>query len=252
MKCFIITGTSRGLGEALATQLIRDDHAVICIARNTNDALSKTAKERGAYLRQIAFDLNQVDEISAMVRDIIGDSFPAILDGYYLINNAGMLEPIKPLDRCESHEIAKNMTTNAVAPMVLTSTFIRVLEDVRCDKRVLNISSGAGRKPYDGWSCYSSSKAAIDMFTRCVALEQERREYPVKILSFAPGIVDTAMQGLIRTAKEEDFPQLQRFIDFKKNGKLRSPEFVADVIIKLLWDDGISNGSLIDISERVS
>lgn len=252
MKGFIITGTSRGLGEALATRVIGPENAVFCIARNENRLLKELVQERGGYLQQIIFDLNFVEGIADMIQRIFDQVSLSSMEGFYLINNAGVLEPVKPLERCEGHEIVRNLTINAASPMALTASFILALNDFDGDKRVINISSGAGRKPYDGWSCYSSSKAALDMFTRCVAMEQERREHPVKILSFAPGIVDTAMQGIIRSTPEEDFPQLKRFIAFKDEGKLRSTEFVAEKAIELLWDDTIPSGSLLDISERLS
>lgn len=251
MKCFIITGTSRGLGEALATRVIAPGNVIFCIARNENPALLSLSERMGGCIRQIRFDLSRIEGIDDIFQNIMDQITLETMDGCYLVNNAGILEPIKSLDQCEEHEIVRNLMVNAAAPMVLTSSFIRAFENFTGDKRVINVSSGAGRKPYEGWSCYCSSKAAMDMFTRCVAQEQERREHPVRILSFAPGLVDTAMQSMIRTTKEEDFPQLKRFIGFKDEGKLRSTGFVAEKVLELLWDDQVPSGSMVDISERL-
>ena len=65
-------------------------------------------------------------------------------------------------------------------------------------KRILNISSGAGRNPYEGWGAYCTTKAGLDHFSRVVAMEQANEQYPVEIVSIAPGIIDTDMQATIR------------------------------------------------------
>jgi len=133
--------------------------------------------------------------------------------------------------------------------MILTSLFIKHAKDHKAEKRVINISSGAGKKPYYGWSIYCGSKAAVDLFTRCVSLEQQAREYPVKIISFAPGIVDTDMQQEIRSTAKEDFEQLERFVAFKNDGKLSKPEDVAEKVIELMFDKEFMDGGVIDISQ---
>ena len=100
---------------------------------------------------------------------------------------------------------------NLTAPMILSNAFIMKLKDFEGTKRIVNISSGAGRNAYEGWGTYCTTKAGLDHFSRVVALEQENAEYPVDIVSIAPGIIDTGMQETIRGSKEEAFPLLDQF-----------------------------------------
>src|SRR5690606_5817181 len=124
----------------------------------------------------------------------------------------------------------------------LTSAFIRLSSTLQADKAVLNISSGAGRNPYEGWSSYCTSKAGLDMFTRCVAAEQQSENYPVRVLSIAPGVIDTKMQQVIRDTKPEDFVHLNRFVELKQSGKLVSPGDAADKLLNAIFDVSLASG----------
>lgn len=133
--------------------------------------------------------------------------------------------------------------------MILTSTFMKHTKDWKVDKRVINISSGAGKNPYFGWGAYCTTKAGVNMFTQCVATEEVEKEYPVKIVAFAPGVVDTNMQSQIRETNKEDFINLDRFIALKEEGKLLSPEYVAKAIRNLLETEDFPQGEIIRIDE---
>lgn len=247
MKYFIITGTSRGLGEDVARQLIAEDHQIFCIARQQNQKLLEMAQNQANRLINVAFDLNELTEVESMLEGLFAGIDLESAEGFYLINNAGTLDPIKPVGKAESAAVIRNINVNQLAPMLLTSAFVRLTNTARCQRRVVNISSGAGRKPYEGWSSYCAAKAAIDMFTRCVALESKLEENPIEILAFGPGVMDTAMQAGIRSTNIDDFVQLQKFLDLKRNGKLLTTELVAGVLIKLLFADDFPQGEYIDV-----
>lgn len=249
MNYYIITGTSRGLGEAIARRLLKKDHYVIGISRTINNNLMKMSKENDCKLSYIEFDLSRVDELDEMMTQIFKNINVDDAEKVCLINNAGIVAPINTLENCSTPEILNSFNINAIAPIVLTSNFITKLKEFRCEKRIINISSGAGKNPYDGWSCYCSTKAALDMFTKCVAIEQEKEEFPVKILSFAPGVIDTDMQNEIRQTSIKQFSQLEKFIKLKENGNLMSVDFVAEKIIDLLDDDRFIQGGVIDIRD---
>jgi benzil reductase ((S)-benzoin forming) len=251
MKCFIITGTSRGLGESLVTRLLENDNILYGISRNKNERLETLALEKRGTFVFCPFDLLNLDRIENLVKTIIQETDNLDVNGYYLLNNAGVVTPIKTADQCAGGEMIRSFHVNTLAPMILTASFIKMTQQLNVDKRIINISSGAARKPYYGWSSYCSSKAAIDRFTQCVAIEQQSQPYPVKILSFAPGIIDTGMQQEIRTSKKEDFDQLERFKGFKEKGQLLSADFVAGSVIEALFDDETPSGSLMDIRDRM-
>lgn len=249
MNYYMITGASRGLGEALANALLEPGNTIICISRSRNERLIHRAAERKVDLSYETFDLNQVDEIESMVTRLLSNIDKTTIGSIALINNAGILAPIKPIERCTSGEIIKNTLVNLTAPMVLSAAFASFVSDLQVRKQIINLSSGAGKKPYHGWGNYCSAKAGIDMFTRCFGLEQSRNEYPVRIVSLSPGIIDTEMQQEIRMRSREDFQDLDRFISFKEEGKLQAPETVARCIIDLMRNDEIGNGEVIDIKQ---
>jgi benzil reductase ((S)-benzoin forming) len=100
-------------------------------------------------------------------------------------------------------------------------------------RRIVNISSGAGRRPISGWSAYCAAKAGLDMASRVVALEARGRGQAVEVTSLAPGVIDTGMQGAVREASAEDFADVERFRRMKAEGALRSPAEVAADILRL-------------------
>ncbi|MGN7383753.1 3-ketoacyl-ACP reductase [Chlamydia abortus] len=248
-RAIILTGASRGLGQALASQLLEPDHHLICLSRSRNDSLAREAADKEVKLDWVTIDLNEVDLLEERIRDIIASIDLSRLDSIYLINNAGVLQPIGPVENNDGVQIADNIRINLIAPMIITSSFIQQTRHLKIDKRILNISSGAGKKTYYGWSGYCTSKAGLDHFTRCVGAEQEELEHGVKIVSVAPGVVDTDMQAEIRASKEEDFKQVQRFIDYKKQGLLYSPEEAAAKLLKVLLSESFPNGQVMDVRD---
>jgi len=251
MNYYIITGTSRGLGEAMALKLLSPNNFLICISRKKNDKLIALAQDQKCRLTYIEFDLNKVNELES----ILDGAFQLIdlnnAESINLINNAGTVKPVKTLEKYTGADIINSCNVNIVTPAIIISRFVKLTTNYSCEKRIINISSGAAKKPYDGWSCYCSSKAALEMLTRCVSAEQNTKEFPVKILSFDPGIIDTDMQNEIRQSNVEDFSQLDRFIDFKIKGKLLTAEFVADKVNELLLGNDFPTGESIRIWDRM-
>jgi len=237
MKCFIVTGASKGLGEAIIRKLLKPGHTVIGISRHKNAKLIADAAEAGVKLDYIEFDLANTEHLEAVNARIFGKIQKSELTGLYLINNAGTIEPIGPIHKSTGESIDRNVKINLTAPMILTANFMKWSQSLAIDKRILNISTGAARKPYTGWSAYCAAKAGLDHFTRCVAEEQKELEHGVRISSVRPGVIDTDMQATIRASKEEDFKDVQRFIAYKESGELLSPESVADRMLELLLSD---------------
>jgi benzil reductase ((S)-benzoin forming) len=250
MKLFIVTGASKGLGEALLRRLMQPGHTLVGMARSDGEPLQAQAESKGAVLRWIRCDMNDISSLDTVMEEacagIAGDG----LETAVLINNAGMVEPIAPADVAAGAELARNLTVNLIAPVVLTSAFLRLTAGWGADKRILNLSSGAGKKPYAGWSAYCASKAGLDMFTRCVGEEQQADGAAgVRILSVAPGVVDTGMQEEIRRTDPALFQQHSRFVQLKETGALASPDETAGKLLRVLFDDRYPTGSLLDVRE---
>ena len=126
---------------------------------------------------------------------------------------------------------------------------MRETKNWNCTKKIVNISSGAAIKPYYGWSVYCATKAAIDMMTKAIAIEQDTIEKGVKVIAIYPGVVDTAMQEQIRNSDSQKFIDVQRFIDFKESGSLVSTEIVGKEIFQIINSDNFPNGAILNISD---
>lgn len=247
MNFVIVTGASRGLGEGIVKELIKENALIICISRTKNNELIRLSKINDCILEYYEFDLLNLNKIPILADEIFSKNYPVSLSSISLINNAGTLTPIKPIDKAEPADIINNFNLNIIAPALLTSLFIKHTSNFDVEKRVINISSGAASKPYFGWSCYSSSKSALEAFGKCVSVEQQNNNF--KIISFVPGVIDTEMQAQIRSASRADFKDLDRFLGLKNDGKLFTPEYVASKLVEILKKKDIKNGDVINIKD---
>jgi benzil reductase ((S)-benzoin forming) len=247
MSHYIITGTSRGIGEAVANKLLQPGNTLFCNSRNMNEGLVERAVSIGIAIFYFNNDLSEPKDVAEFATQVWSRISPENVKRIALINNAGMVAPIGPIESNDPVKLAEHIHLNLLAPILLTSVFLQHTAGWSIPKTILNISSGAAHSPYFGWSAYCSSKAAIDMFTKTVALEQSFTSYPTKIISFAPGIVETAMQSEIRDTNQKDFRDREKFVELYKEGKLSSPKYVADSIVNALFNDSIVSGSVTDI-----
>lgn len=249
MDLYVITGVSRGVGESLARLALKNGDYVVGLSRSFNQSLMEYGESISGDIECYSLDFSDSDEVEVWADGFFEQIDESRFENIYLVNNAGMVDPIKTTDRLKASDISKSFNVNLVSLMTISSSFIRHFENVKKRKRIFNISSGAARDPYHGWSVYCSTKAAVDMFTRCVDEEQRKLSNPVEITAFAPGIVDTSMQNTIRTSNVKDFPMLETFKKFKQNGNLRKPEDVAGKIVGILKLEKYPSGKLIDISD---
>lgn len=226
MDVVIITGASRGLGHALADQYLSPSCRVIGVARSPNTVLEAHARALGAWLDWYLEDLAEPYATDALAQSITTD-MPRDAARYVLINNAGTLGPIGPAATLEPGAAASALNLNVLAAMLFSARFLAATETLTVPRYVLNISSGAARDPLAGWGVYCASKAALDMFTRVTNLDEARRPYPAKLVSLAPGIIDTEMQSTVRAAAADQFPDVERFRTMKDQGQLVSPGAAA-------------------------
>jgi benzil reductase ((S)-benzoin forming) len=233
----IVTGASKGIGYELRKQLQALGKKVIGIARTVDqDATSF-----------VTADLANTNLLEGILSSIIDEDIE-MATSFTLINNAGIVDPIGLVGNLTAAEIEKSMAVNLTAPIILSNIFINKLRDINMVKRIINISSGAGRNPYEGWGAYCTTKAGLDHFSRVVAMEQTNEKFPVEIVSIAPGIIDTDMQKTIRSSDEGDFPLLDQFITYKEQGILSSAkETAAKLIAVLEHDDFKAIGPIADV-----
>ena len=240
MDVYFITGVSKGIGFELARQLSEKGNVVIGVAR------TKPELTGGVFIKS---NLAETEKLGNLL-DVFFASVPESVTSYTLINNAGVVDPIGLVGTVDPSEMANAIAINLTAPMVLSNGFISRLKDFKGSKRIMSISSGAGRSEYEGWGTYCATKAGVDHFTRVIALEQSKEEYPVEIVSIAPGIIDTGMQERIRASDTKDFPLLERFIDFKEQGQLASAQKTAEKLINFMDVEEFSTvGAIVDIRD---
>ncbi|GAB4422148.1 MAG: SDR family oxidoreductase [Bacteroidia bacterium] len=249
MKLYLITGASRGIGAALARALLRQGHALRCVSRGPHLPLQTLVGQSGLPFVSLQADLSDPGAWPDVAAQLLDGVTPKGLSGICLIHNAAQLDPIAPVGSPlnDPQRIAQLFHLNVLAPLALTQAFVEQVQDWPIGKQVLNISSGAGRSPRQGWSSYCSSKAALDMYSQCLAAEQAARPYPVRVVSLAPGIVDTEMQAQIRAQDAANFPEVARFARLHAEGALWSPDRVAAGICTLLDDPAYGQTVLLDL-----
>lgn len=242
-KVLIITGGSKGIGAGIISAYLANNYSVISIARTQNTEQAFKA------VHQIEFDLNQIDKIKNLLTETFKLIDVAKLKAITLINNAGKLGEITTIEHRSVKDIDETIRLNTTVPLILISCFLALTKKLTCRKKIINISSGAAKNPYFGWVSYCASKAAIDMMTRSVAVEQETIEYGAEIISIYPGVVDTDMQKQIRKSDKTDFIDLDKFIDYKNSGLLSSIDYVGREVYEIDHDEQVENGALIRVGE---
>lgn len=220
---YIITGASQGIGEALLTELSKND-------KNLAFGVARTNPHDLPHF--ITHDLTEISGVNR-IHDWL-KLYKEEASSITLINNAGMIKPIGKMGSLDQNTIKRAIALNITAPTLLMDLFIKELKDFKGEKKILNISSGAARHPYEGWAVYCMTKAALDHITRVIHEEQKNAVYPTYVSSIAPGVIDTKMQATIRESSQDDFPNVGRFLELKATNKLDSPKEVALKLIKFL------------------
>ncbi len=231
---YILTGASRGMGAAMAAQLIQPGNSLLCISRAANDELAAAAAKAGVALEQWQQDLAQGAQAAKRLHDWLAAKQAAGFASATLINNAGMIPAINPLSEADLDGLAQALRVGLEAPMQLTAAFLNATASWRGPRKVLNISSGLGRRAMASQSGYCAAKAGMDHFTRCLALEEALKPNGAKVCSLAPGVIDTDMQVQLRSADDSAFPDRASFAGLKANGQLTSPAEAASRVLGYL------------------
>ena len=240
MDLYIVTGASRGLGRALATQLsARADACVLSISR--------AGLGSGTTWRDVRADLGTDEGQSAAIGAIEAALASEAWARAVLINNAGTVEPLAVVGQADPAAVRRNIAVNLTAAIVLMDAFLGHSTRV-AQRSVINISSGSGRRPIAGTGSYCAAKAGMDMISRVAALEAESAGSPITITSLAPGIIDTDMQITARNATEAALPSVAMFRTFKSDNMLKTADEVAARIIALERDGKLPAG-IADVRE---
>lgn len=221
-----VTGSSRGIGLAIAERFALDGHRVVLHCRERVSALRAqldTLRTRGCSVMGVCGDVSNAADVSRMLSEIHAYFGP--VEG--LVLNAGVALPQKLLTDCTLAEISRVLEVNTLGAMLTAQA---VVPDMVAKKRgsIVCISSYFG---VIGGSCevpYSASKAALGGFTR--ALAKELAPSGVRVNCIAPGFVPTEMNAAFDAAAQD---AIRRDIPLETLGR---PEDIADAAQFLLLD----------------
>jgi benzil reductase ((S)-benzoin forming) len=245
----ILTGASRGMGLALAGQLLAPGHTLLCLSRTADAALQQRAEAAGAPLLQWTQDLTDGAAAADRLRAWLVAQPAGAFSSATLINNAGVIPRIGPLRDADAADLATALRVGLEAPMLLCAAFLGATERWAVPRKVLNISSGLGRRAMASQAGYCAAKAGMDHFTRCLALDEAGRPHGAKVCSIAPGVIDTDMQVQLRGADAAAFPDQAGFISLKAKGQLTSPDEAAARLLKYLARPDFGDNPVADVRD---
>ncbi len=202
-KTVLVTGASRGIGEAIACQAAAEGADVVLTARSETALADVAAKIQaaGGVAHIAPADAADPAAIEAVVA--AADKRFGRLD--VLINNAGTIDPIARVASAEAEAWTHAMAVNLIGPALFIRAALPHLHAGHgC---IVNMSSGAAHRPLEGWSAYCASKAALWMLTQLLHLEEG---YGVDVYAVSPGTVDTEMQVAIRASGVNPVSKLPR------------------------------------------
>lgn len=230
MHLTILTGGSRGLGHAVAQQLLTRGQTVLVLSRRA-PTLSVPA---GASLQHWAVDLAHAAPVAERLHGWLVAQDSSRLSSATLINNAGVVSQLAPLSAVASDDLINALRVGLEAPTLLTAAFLRATDGWTLPRKVLLVSSGLGRRAMAGSASYCAAKAGLDHLARAVALEEASKAHGARIVSLAPGVIDTDMQVQLRASDATLFPDRVRFVELKETGQLDSPAAAAAKLLTYL------------------
>jgi benzil reductase ((S)-benzoin forming) len=232
---YIVTGTSRGLGLAIAQQLLqRPGTLLLALSRTVHQGLANAPHAASAQLHQWPVDLAAAPAAASRVEIWLNKLGAQTFASATLINNAAMITPPGALEDTPTELLSAALRVGLEAPVLLTGAFLRATRHWPVPRKVLQISSGLGRRAMAAQAPYCALKAGLDHFTRALALEAGAKAHGAQVVSLAPGVIDTGMQVQLRAADPAHFPEHDRFVQLKTRGQLDPPAVAAAKVLAYL------------------
>lgn len=244
----IITGASRGLGLALTAELLARGQRVLAISRQPV-ALAVPA---GAELLHWPVDLADAAPTAASLRHWLVRQNGNPPASATLINNAGVISEPAPLSEGDSAELGRAVRVGLEAPMLLTAAFLQATSGWTGPRKVVFVSSGLGRRAMAGSAAYCAAKAGLDHLARALALEEAGKGNGARVVSLAPGVIDTDMQVQLRSADPLRFAEQARFQALHDQGQLDTPAQAAAKLLTYLGRPDFGDNPVADVRDPPS
>jgi 3-oxoacyl-[acyl-carrier protein] reductase len=214
----LITGTSRGIGKAIALKLGKDGATVVGTATTDEGAesISNYLNEAGIKGKGIVLNVNDTDQIKNLFTEIRKEFGEVTI----LVNNAGITRD-DLLVRMKDEKWDEVIGTNLKAIFRLSREVLRAMMMARSG-RIINISSIVGSTGNVGQSNYAAAKAGILGLSKSLAREVGSRNITVNCV--APGFIDTDMTRALSEKQQQD---LLQYVPLKRLGK---PEDIASAV----------------------
>jgi NAD(P)-dependent dehydrogenase (short-subunit alcohol dehydrogenase family) len=232
----VLTGASRGLGEAMAAQYLAGGAFVLGLSRKQSSHLRASGADGlEQWPVDLADPLPAAERLATWLADFELRSGGQLPRRVRVIHNAALLSEPGNVAEADAANLAQSLRIGLEAPVALTAAFLRATAHwSTSDRRVLFVSSGLGRRAMAGSAAYCAQKAGLDHFARALALEEQARPHGARVAAVAPGIIDTDMQKQLRGADPARFNEQARFAGFHSTGALDSPATAAAKVIALL------------------
>ncbi|XP_051758899.1 sepiapterin reductase b [Ctenopharyngodon idella] len=252
----IITGASKGYGRTLAFQMSRllKPGSVLLLVARTADQLNEVKEDivtlyggqNKPDVRCVQADLEKTEGVEKTLQ-AAKETPSSEMDHLLLINNAGSLGDISRFAQTftDPAEVNRYLSLNVSGALSLTAGVLQAFpRRLGLRRTVVNISSLCALKPFPSWVLYCTGKAARDMMFRVLAEE----EPDVRVLSYAPGPLDTDMQLQARRFSG-DLTLRRSFSSMCSDGQLLSCQESGAKLMKLLLDDDYPSGAHLDFYE---
>ncbi len=223
-KIAIITGASRGIGQAIAATFAAEGATVIIASRKqeTLDAVAAEIRATGGAVQTIATHTGNTDQCQNLIQQVV-DEFGRV---DILVNNAATNPHFGPILTAEASQWQKIFDVNVMGYFWLSKYAAEAMQETGGGK-IINVASVAGINPGPMMGVYSVSKAAVIMLTKVLA--QELGPYNIQVNAIAPGIIKTRFAEALWSN-----PQLSKaYTDRTPAGRIGEPDDVVGAAIYL-------------------
>jgi benzil reductase ((S)-benzoin forming) len=216
---FIITGTSKGLGNAFFEVLNKDDNIIITI--NRNQIYYSNNHNINIVMDLSKITSNNLEEFETILSKKLLKNIKEVI----FINNAFTIGKLSRIAELKNKDVVDAINTNFISSFLLIKSFINITKSLIVKKKIINISSGAAHKSIDGWSLYCSTKSAMEIFINSINIEYSN----FFCVNIDPGVMNTEMQTNIRNFK--DGVNNEYFLNLYINNELKDTLEVANKIL---------------------
>lgn len=225
-KVAIVTGSSKGIGRAIALRLAQDGAAVVVNGRNETDiaAVVKEIKR----LKGKAIGVRADVSVARDVERLVAETVKAFKRLDILVNNAGIID-MKACAAMSEQDWDRILDVNLKGYFLCARAAAGQMAKRKYGK-IVNIASIAGIRAYPGCAAYNASKAGIISLTQSMALEFAPK---INVNAIAPGVIQTAMTRDITENKR----LLKQTLSLIPRGRIGKPEDIASAVAFLVSDD---------------